>query len=49
VKAQPFTGTAHIDRIEAWLQALPHVLPVAVAELADGSLLISPLAGKRSD
>lgn len=38
----PFTGTARIDRIDGWLQGLPHIFSVDVVQLADGSQLIRP-------
>lgn len=42
VAALSFTGTARTDRVESWLQALPHVFSVAVTEQADGRRLIGP-------
>jgi len=50
VRALTLTGTAHIDRIESWVQgALPHALQVVVIQRPDGSRLISPRSGRRSD
>lgn len=39
--ALSFTGTARTDRIQGWLQALPHIFPVSVVELAGGNQLIA--------
>lgn len=49
VKALPFKGTARTTQIDAWVRALPHVFPVAIAELDDGRRLIEPQPGIRSD
>jgi transmembrane sensor len=49
VQALTLTGTAHIDRIEKWVQGLPHALQVVVTQRPDGSRLIGPRSGRRSD
>lgn len=40
IGALAFTGTAHIDRIESWLAALPDAFPVSVVDLPDGRRLL---------
>lgn len=40
IGALAFTGTAHVDRIESWLAALPDAFPVSVVELPDGRRLL---------
>lgn len=40
IGALTFTGTAHLDRIEGWLAALPAVFPVSVLDLPDGRRLV---------
>jgi transmembrane sensor len=49
VGALSFTGTARTDRIQGWLQALPHIFPVSVVERASGSQLIAPRSDVRTD
>lgn len=39
----PFTGTARADRIQGWLQGLPHIFPVAIEALPDGRHRIVPV------
>lgn len=35
-----FTGVAHPDRIDRWLEALPDALPVTLLELPDGRFMV---------
>jgi transmembrane sensor len=48
VRALTLTSSAHIDRIAAWVQALPHALPVAVTERT-ATLLVGPRSTPRAD